>query len=56
MEVINNVIQRFKNISCSELSQESPKEPGWINNNINDIISYDYADELNITFYQEIVK
>jgi hypothetical protein len=50
MEVINNVIQKFKDISCTKISEESHKEPGWINNNINDMISYDYANELKMTF------
>mgnify|MGYP000901081334 CR=1 FL=1 len=50
IEVINYVIERFKNLSCSQISDESHKEKGWIDNNINNIISYDYADELKMNF------
>lgn len=50
MEVINKVINKFKNMSCSKISDESHKELGWLNSGINDIISYDYADELKIIF------
>ncbi len=50
MEVIDAVIQKFKKMSCSEISDKSHKEDGWIENDINCIISYDYAEELKIEF------
>lgn len=50
IEVIDYVIEKFKNLNCSQISDESHKEKGWIDNDINNIISYDYADELKIDF------
>lgn len=50
MEVINNVIQKFRNMSCSEISDKSHLEEGWIENDINNIISYDYAEKLKMVF------
>ncbi|MBN1078303.1 type II TA system antitoxin MqsA family protein [Clostridium botulinum] len=50
IEVIDYVIEKFKNLSGSKISDESHKEKGWIDNNINNIISYDYADELKMNF------
>lgn len=50
IEVIDSIIEKFKDISCSQISEESHKENGWIANNINNIISYDYADELKMNF------
>lgn len=48
MNTINNVIDKLKNMSCKEISNESHKESAWINTNIDELISYDYADELKI--------
>ena len=50
IEVIDSVIEKLKNISCSQISDESHKEKGWIENDINNIISYDYADKLKMVF------
>ena len=50
MDVINAVIEKFKNMKCSEISNESHKEEGWKDNNIKNIISYDYAEKLKIRF------
>ena len=50
MEVIDAVIQKFKKMSCSEISDKSHKEDGWIENEINHIISYDYAEKLKMSF------
>lgn len=50
MDVIDAVIKKFKDISCSKISDESHKETGWIENDINNIISYDYAEELKMEF------
>lgn len=50
MDVINSVIKKFKDMSCSKISDESHKESGWIENETNNIISYDYADELKMQF------
>lgn len=50
LEVIDSVINKLKNMTCSTISDESHKELGWIENDINNLISYDYADELKIEF------
>ncbi|MCB2313249.1 DUF4065 domain-containing protein [Clostridium tagluense] len=50
MDVIDAVIKRFKDISCSKISDESHKESGWIKNDTDNIISYDYAEELKMEF------
>lgn len=50
MEVIDSVINKLKSMSCTQISEISHEEDGWIKNNINDIISYDYADDLRINF------
>lgn len=50
MEVIDAVIHKFKKMSCSEISDKSHKEDGWIENEINHIISYDYAEKLKMSF------
>lgn len=50
MDVIDAVIKKFKDISCSKISDESHKEAGWIKNDINNIISYEYAEELKMEF------
>lgn len=50
MEVIDAVIQKFKNMSCSEISGKSHDEDGWIENDINCIISYDYAERMKMEF------
>lgn len=50
IEVIDSVINKLKNMSCSEISDQSHNEEGWIDNEINHIISYDYAERLRIKF------
>ena len=50
IEVINLVINNFKGKTCSNISNESHKEPGWLENNINNVISYDYGDKLVFDF------
>ncbi len=50
MEVINAVIEKLKNMSCSEISKKSHKEDGWLENDINCIISYDYAEKMKLDF------
>lgn len=50
MDVIDAVIKKFKDISCSKISDESHKEAGWSENYINNIISYDYAEKLRMEF------
>ena len=50
IEVIDSVIEKLKNISCSQISDASHEEKGWLENDINNIISYDYADELKMNF------
>lgn len=50
IEVINNVINILKEKKCKEISLLSHKEDGWIKNNDRDLISYEYADNLNPIF------
>ncbi|WP_454055266.1 type II TA system antitoxin MqsA family protein [Clostridium sp. Marseille-Q7071] len=50
LEVIDSVINKLKNMSCDKISDESYKELNCIENDINNIISYDYADELKMKF------
>jgi hypothetical protein len=37
-------------MKVSKISDESHKEAGWIENDINNIISYDYAEALKMNF------
>lgn len=46
LEVINEVIDKLKNKSCTELSDLSHKEQAWINTPFRELISYDYAADL----------
>ncbi|GAA0179056.1 DUF4065 domain-containing protein [Clostridium sediminicola] len=50
LEIIDKVINKFQNMSCGEISNKSHEERGWIECNIDELISYDYAEELKITF------
>lgn len=50
LEIINSVINKLKTMTCSDISNESHKEDGWLENDINQVISYDYADNLKIKF------
>ena len=50
MEVIDAVIQKFKTMSCTEISDKSHKEDGWIESEINYFISYDYAEKMKMSF------
>ena len=48
--MINNVINKLKEKSCTEISNLSHEEEGWIQNDNRDLISYDFADKLKLTF------
>jgi len=48
LDVINKIIDDFKNKSCTMLSDLSHKEQGWIKTQSKELISYDYADCLKI--------
>jgi putative zinc finger/helix-turn-helix YgiT family protein len=50
IEVINNVINKLKEKNCTEISNLSHKEDGWIENNDKELISYDFADNLKLNF------
>lgn len=50
LEVINNVINKLKEKSCTEISNLSHEEEGWIQNDNRDLISYDFADKSKLTF------
>ncbi|OJV65167.1 MAG: hypothetical protein BGO41_00985 [Clostridiales bacterium 38-18] len=46
-EIIDAVINEFKNLNVTQISDESHKEKGWIDTEEHDKISYSYALELN---------
>jgi putative zinc finger/helix-turn-helix YgiT family protein len=51
IDVINNVISKFKNWSCAKVSNCSHKEDAWIENTDWALISYEeYADKLKVKF------
>ncbi|MDB2068281.1 DUF4065 domain-containing protein [Clostridium perfringens] len=50
LNVIDSVIDKFKLMTCSSISQESHNEVGWRENEINEFISYEYAEQLKIKF------
>lgn len=50
IEIINNVITTFKGRTCTEISNLSHKEEAWIKNKNRDLISYDYAEKINLRF------
>lgn len=50
ISVIDKVINKLKDMTCSEISDKSHKESGWLNNSINELISYEYAEYLKIKF------
>ncbi|MFA9397393.1 MAG: type II TA system antitoxin MqsA family protein [Clostridiaceae bacterium] len=50
IKTIDGVINKFKDMTCKLISNNSHKEAGWLKNNIDDLISYDYAEDLKIEF------
>lgn len=51
LKIIDSVINKFKNKSCTQISNLSHEEYAWIENENNDLISYfDYADRLKLKF------
>lgn len=50
IEIIDKVIEKLKYISCGEISDKSHEENGWIESEIDELISYDYAEDLKISF------
>ena len=50
IKTIDSVIEQFKGVSCSEISRLSHAEKGWLNSDSKELISYNYAEELNIEF------
>lgn len=50
IKVINNVINALKEKNATEISNLSHEEEGWIENKDRDLISYDYAESLNMIF------
>ncbi|MCX7903265.1 MAG: DUF4065 domain-containing protein [Caloramator sp.] len=48
IKVINKVIDKFKNVNCKEISKISHEEVAWLETPFNELISYDYADNLKI--------
>lgn len=50
IETINNVMDKLKEKNSTEISRLSHEEDGWIQNNERDLISYDYAESLNMIF------
>lgn len=53
LEVIDSVIEEFKDISCSDISRLSHEENGWIDNNSRELISYNYAEKLKVDFIED---
>ncbi|MFR9069658.1 MAG: type II TA system antitoxin MqsA family protein [Paraclostridium sp.] len=47
-EVIENIIDLFKNKSVGEISELSHEEKAWLETKDNELISYEYAHELKI--------
>lgn len=48
LEILNSVVERFKNISTNEIIEISHKEKAWIENNADrKLIDYKYGFELN---------
>lgn len=48
LEILNSVVERFKNTSTSEIIEISHKEKAWIDNNADrNLIDYNYSFELN---------
>ncbi|WP_350343882.1 type II TA system antitoxin MqsA family protein [Proteinivorax tanatarense] len=50
IKVINDVIAKFKDMSCIAISQRSHKEDAWKENSDKDLISYNYAMDLKENF------
>ena len=50
LKVINDVIQKFKNKSCAEISNISHREDAWLTLQEKDYISYDFAEKLRVNF------
>jgi putative zinc finger/helix-turn-helix YgiT family protein len=50
LEVINDVIEKFKTKNCSEISNYSHEEDGWLENKERDLISYNYATNIKVEF------
>ena len=48
LEIIDKVINRLKGVSSKDISSLSHKEKAWIDNNENDLISYEKAEELKL--------
>ena len=49
MEVIEEVIERLKNLTVGKISKLSHEEDGWKNTEMSNIISYEYAENLKLT-------
>jgi len=50
LKVINDIINKFKFMSCNDISELSHQEQGWLENNKRDLINYHYANELKVKF------
>lgn len=50
IDIINKVINKFKNMRCGEISDKSHEEDGWLNTSTNELISFDYAESLKMIF------
>lgn len=50
IDVINSVINALKEKNAAEISNLSHEEEGWIKNKDRNLISYDYAESLNMEF------
>lgn len=48
LNVINEVIGKLKEKKCNAISEMSHKEDGWIKTPTNNLISYEFAENLNL--------
>jgi uncharacterized phage-associated protein len=48
IDIIDRVIVRLNNESCKRISSLSHNEDGWIETNLRQLISYDYAEKLKL--------
>lgn len=48
IEIIDLIINQFKDLNCTKISDLSHEEDAWKETKISELISYDYADTLSI--------
>lgn len=48
LKVAQRVLDKFKNFNCKQISDYSHEEKGWIDNSNGSLISYEYANSINL--------